>query len=58
MFYSSSYVDAEKRKRAELGIDVESVPLQLQDNTELATAGIYTSDLSPHFFGKAQLLFF
>ncbi|BFZ09927.1 hypothetical protein BsWGS_12966 [Bradybaena similaris] len=58
-FVHSSYVDAEKRKRAELGIDVESVPLQLKDNTELATAGsalmsnyvkVYLRNTFPYMF--------
>ncbi|CAG5136119.1 unnamed protein product [Candidula unifasciata] len=58
-FVHPSFVDAEKRKRAELGIDVESVPLLLQDNTELAKAGsalmsnyvkVYLRNTFPYMF--------
>lgn len=39
IFYCSSYIEGEKKKRAELGIDPESVPLQLQDNSQLVEIG-------------------
>ena len=42
-FINRSYVEGERKKREELGIDIEAVPLQLEDNTELAEEGTYTA---------------
>uniref|UniRef100_A0A0B6ZRL0 Large ribosomal subunit protein mL44 n=1 Tax=Arion vulgaris TaxID=1028688 RepID=A0A0B6ZRL0_9EUPU len=58
-FIHTSYLEGEKRKRAELGIDVEAVPLQLQDNIELANLGsglisayvkVYLRNMYPYMF--------
>ena len=33
-------MEEERKKRAELGIDTDAVPLELDDNTELAKEGM------------------
>lgn len=58
-FISRSYVEGERRKRAELGIDMDAVPLQLEDNAELAEEGfalmssylkVYLRNFYPYMF--------
>ncbi|GFO42737.1 39S ribosomal protein l44, mitochondrial-like protein [Plakobranchus ocellatus] len=58
-FINRSYVEGEKKKRAELGIDIDAVPLQLDDNTEFANEGsvlmssylkVYLRNIYPYMF--------
>ncbi|XP_012942058.1 39S ribosomal protein L44, mitochondrial [Aplysia californica] len=58
-FVHRSYVEQEKEKRAELGIDLESVPLELDDNSDLANSGdklmkdylkVYLRNIYPYMF--------
>ena len=38
-FVHRSYVDQETQKRSELGLDFDSLPMELEDNSELASSG-------------------
>ncbi|RUS81014.1 hypothetical protein EGW08_011219 [Elysia chlorotica] len=58
-FINRSYVEGERKKRAELGIDINAVPLQLEDNTQLADDGfalmssyvkVYLRNIYPYMF--------
>ncbi|GFR57735.1 39S ribosomal protein L44, mitochondrial-like [Elysia marginata] len=58
-FINRSYVEGERKKRADLGIDTDAVPLQLEDNSELAEEGfalmssylkVYLRNIYPYMF--------